>query len=48
MILPLLLGVQLQFVLWFLLRFAGCYGKRGPLYIRLVASPSLLLGGVIR
>ena len=29
MILPLLLGVQLQFVPWFLLRFAGYYGKEG-------------------
>ena len=47
MILPLLLGVQRQFVPWFLLRFAGYYGKRGRLYIRLAVSPSQLLGGVI-
>ena len=47
MILPLFLGVQLLFVPWFLLRFAGYYGKRGRLYIRLAVSPSQLLGGAI-
>ena len=47
MILPLLLGVQRQFVPWLLLRFADYYGKRGLLYIRFAASPSQLLGGVI-
>ena len=47
MILPLILGVQPQFVPWFLQRFADYCGKKGCLYIRFAVNPSQLLGGVI-
>ena len=42
---PLGLGAQRQFVLWFLLRFAD-YCEKGRLYIRYAVRPSQLLGSV--